>query len=100
METIYTFIVFVFTYFLVRCVSTRTTLGQYHWFTDLENKLLYKFPKRENIIRDIFNFKGFHCGVCHTFWMSLVIFTFFFSLTDNLIFAFIVYILNVIENKK
>lgn len=95
-----TLLVFIATYCAVTLVSKYTALGEYRWFNNLEQWLIYKFPNRERLISDFFSFKLFHCTPCQSFWLSVPIFSYFFTEPINVILALLLYLLKQSNSKE
>lgn len=93
-----TLFIFVLTYLVATFVTRFTALGEYRWFNELESRLIYKYPSREEKIRNLFSFKLFHCTACHSFWISIPIYSIFYSDPINIIFALLTYLLIKTEN--
>lgn len=95
-----TLLIFLATYCVVTLGSRFTALGEYRWFNNLEQWLLYKYPKREQLIRAFFSFKLFHCTPCRSFWLSIPIFSYFFVEPINIILALLLYLLKQTNNTE
>jgi hypothetical protein len=87
--------IFILTYIAVTIGSRYTALDQYQWFRRLELWLLFKYPAREKLITDIFSFKLFHCTPCQSFWLSVPIFSYFFTEPTSIIFALLTYLIKI-----
>jgi hypothetical protein len=94
MGTITSIILLIVIYMISTKLSDYTTLGRYQWFDRLQERLIEKYHNREGLIMGLFNWKGLHCDSCHSFWISLIPFTFIYSSPINILMALAIYQLN------
>lgn len=99
-ETILSIATFIGIYCMSSFIADKVMLGQYQWFSNLEDKMCEKFPKRQTLINKIFSFKLFWCNACLTFWTSLLMLSSFsfvapISIIDVIESSLIIYLIRV-----
>jgi len=98
------FLFFATLYVVASQVAKYATLGRYAWFSNLEDALIQRFPKRESLINKVFSFKLFYCETCMSFWASMISLSFVslwvpeLNFIDVLQTSFIVYLYKMVRS--